>query len=73
MELRKQHLLNSFSGFIVMPNAIAKRLDDVIRRHTQVSRSFFNHFQYSIQYPDHGSKWFVLTLIESTEAIEMPE
>jgi hypothetical protein len=73
MELCNQDRLDAFPGFILRPEFITELLNNVICCYTQVSRTFFDLFQYSIQYANYDSKWFVLALIKSPLAIEVPE
>jgi len=43
VELRKQGAFNAICRFVSNPETIAEGLNDVIGRHTDVSRSSLNH------------------------------
>ena len=73
MELREKRWLDALARFVVKPNAVAKRFDDVIRRNADVNRSLLDHLQHRLQDADHGAERLVLPFVESTQAIEVPE
>src|SRR5213076_1267174 len=53
VELREKCRLDALARLVIGPDAIAKRLDDVIGRDADVSRSLLDHLQQSLQHADH--------------------
>src|SRR5687768_6860477 len=73
MELFMQCPFYPLTCFITCPQLVTKRLYYVICGYTQVSCTFFNHLQHSMEYSHRGTKRLVLTLIEPSQPIEVPE
>ena len=71
--MREKRRLDALARLVIRPDAIAKRLDDVIGRDPDVSRSLLDHLQQGLQDADHGSERPVLAFVEATQAVEMPE
>jgi hypothetical protein len=55
------------------PKAIAKRLDDMIGRRTEMRGSPLDHLQDAVQNADHCAERPVLALREAAQAVEVPE
>ena len=73
MELREQRRLDAGAGLVAGPEAVAKRLDDVIGRDADVRRSLLDHLQHRLQHADHGAEGPVLPLREAAQAVEVAE
>src|SRR5207247_7481615 len=73
MELSEKRRLDALARLVIRPDTIAKRLDDVIGRDPDVSRSLLDHLQQSLQHADHGAERPVLSFVEATQAVEVPE
>jgi hypothetical protein len=73
MELSEQRRLDSLAGLVAGPKAIAKRLDDMIGRRTEMRGSPLDHLQDAVQNADHCAERPVLALREAAQAVEVPE
>jgi hypothetical protein len=60
-------------GLVVLPQLIAKRFDHMVGCNAEVRRSLFDHLQRGVEDGDHGAVLGVLTFVETTQPIEMPE
>src|SRR5206468_9119090 len=69
VELREQRGLDALPGLVVGPEVVAERLDDVIGRHTDVSRSGLDHLQYRMQHAADGAEGLILALAEMAPAV----
>ena len=65
--------LHAIAGLVSGPERIAERLDDVVGRHADVSRSRLDHLQNGIEDADHRAEGLIFALVEATQAIEVPE
>ena len=73
LELREQRGLDALPGLVVGPEVVAERLDDVIGRHTDVSRSGLDHLQYRMQHAADGAEALILALAEMAPAVKLAE
>ena len=73
MELGEQRGLDAVAGLVARPETIAKRLDDVIGRHTDMRRSSLDHLQNGIEDADDRAQGLVLALVEAAQAVEVAE
>jgi hypothetical protein len=73
VELREKCWLDAVAGLVAGPKTVAKRLDDVIGRNTDMTRSLLQHLEHGPQHAAHGAKRTVLALVEATQAVELPE
>src|SRR5438552_5198047 len=73
MELRQQRGIDAFSGLVIGPQRVAKRLDDVIGRDAEVRAPLLDHLQYRVEHSDHGAEGRVLALRGAAAAVELAE
>jgi hypothetical protein len=73
VELSEECRLDALAGLVAGPDAVSKRLDDVIGRDTDVSRLLLEHLQQGLQHADHGTERPVLALVKTTQPVEVPE
>ena len=52
-ELRAQDWLDAGAGFVVWPQTVAERLDDVVSRNSDMCRSIFEHFRDATKHARH--------------------
>jgi len=73
MELREKRSLDAIARLVVGPKTVAKRLDDVVGRDTDVRRSALEHLQHGLHHADHGCEGRVFTLREAPRPVKMSE
>ena len=73
VELREQCALHALARLVAGPEIVAEGLDDVIGRHTDVSRSRLDHLQHGVQHAGHGAEGRILALVEAAKAVEVAE
>src|SRR6185437_7111947 len=73
VELGEQRGLNAGAGLVAGPERVAKRLDDVIGGHANVSRAGLDHLQNCIQHADHRAEGLILALVKAPKSVKVPE
>src|ERR1043165_8449121 len=75
MKLRQQRTLDASARLVVRPKPIAKRLDHVIGRDTEVRGTvfIFDYLKNGLQHADDRAVRAVFTFRESAQSIEMSE
>src|SRR5262245_52260706 len=73
MELREQCGLDAVPCLIAGPHPVAKGLDDVIGRHTDMSCSGLDHLQHSMHYTDYSAERPILAFGKTAQAVKMAE
>jgi hypothetical protein len=73
VELSEKRRLNPIARFVARPEAVSKRLNDVIRRNADVHGATFDHFQHRVEHADDRTIGSILALAEATETVEVPE
>ena len=73
MELREECGLDAVPCLVAGPETVAKGLNDVIGRDTDVSCSRLDHLQHCMQHADHGAEGPILALGEAAKAVKVAE
>jgi hypothetical protein len=73
VELSEKRGLNPIARFVARPEAVSKRLNNVIGRNADVHGATFDHFQYRIEHAYDRTIGSVLTLGEAPQTVEVPE
>src|SRR5207245_6957255 len=73
VELREQRGVDALSGLVIGPQIVAKRLDDVVGRHAEVSGPLLDHLQDGVQHAAHGAEGRILALGGAAAAVELAE
>ena len=73
MELSEKRGLNPIARFVARPEAVSKRLNDVIGRNADVYGAAFDHLQQRVEHAYDSTIRSVLTLVEAPQTVEVPE
>src|ERR1700726_2535671 len=73
VELREERAVDADPRLVTGPETVAERLDDVIGRHADMSRTRLDHLQHRLKDADHGAEGRVRALVESAQAVEVAE
>src|SRR4030095_9049314 len=71
VELGEERGLDAVSCLVAGPDTVAKGLDDVIGRHTDVSGARLDHLQHRVQHTDDGAEGPILAFVEAAKAVEV--
>src|SRR5207237_5746864 len=55
VELREQGGVDALSRFVIGPEIVAKRLDDVVAGYAEMRGPLLDHLQYGMQHAAHGA------------------
>ena len=73
MKLRPERGLDAVARLVAQPKLVAKGLDHVIRRDTDVGRAGFEHLENGVHDADDSPVGLVLPLVEAALSVEVPE
>jgi hypothetical protein len=73
VELSEKRGLNPIARFVARPEAVSKRLNDVIGRNTDVHGATFDHFEHRVEHAYDSTIGSILALVEAPQAVEVPE
>src|SRR5258707_315607 len=71
MELGQKGWLDTFTGLVARPHVVAERLDDVVRRHTDVRGPALQHLDDCAKHPRHRTKRTVVLFVSTPVPVEM--
>ncbi len=71
-KLRSQRTFDAGAGFVTRPELVAKRLDDVVRRDTDVRGAVFEQLGHRAQHAGNCAERRI-SLLETTDSVEMTE
>jgi hypothetical protein len=73
VKLREQRGLDARGGLVAGPQSVAKRLDHVIGRHTDVRCSVLDHLEHRPKHANDGAERTILALVEAAQPVEVAE
>jgi hypothetical protein len=73
MELTQEGAIHALARLVPVPEPVAERLDDVIRRDTEVRGAGLEHLQHGMEDPVDRAEWRILPLVKTPQAVEMAE
>ena len=73
MELREESRLDPHARLVAVPEIVAKGLDHVIGRDTDVSGSLLDHLQHGVQHANGRAEFRILALVEAAQTVEVAE
>jgi hypothetical protein len=72
MELCQQYRLDTLAGFVLRPETVSKRFDDVISRDSDVSRAVVEHLRNCMKHARNGAVRRI-SFLEAPEPVKVPK
>src|SRR5206468_717735 len=73
MKLIPEHGIDALSRLVTSPKLVAKRLDDVVRGHTDVGTTLFDQLQHAMQHAADAAKRSVFAVARTPRTVEVPK